>query len=615
MGPTGGGGSLSRKHGVICLAAAVLALASCSGGGGRRLAARLPTPANPPAELPPRSLEHIVRPGQPDPPDAIDVLIAQAEERYATGLADYRAGNFDQARVEFDGALGLLFESNLDVQSDQRLKNEFDKLVEDIHSLEVVAVERGDALSEQRYEPAPIESFAGLTFPVDPKISRRVEEELKTVRSDLPLVSNDVVNGVIAYLQSQGSGYVKTVLKRIGQYQPLFAEALRQQGLPQDLVYLAAAESAFNPFALSRAGAKGIWQLMLSRAIEYGLKKDRWVDEREDPAKSTRVAVRHLKDLYGTFGDWYLAMAAYNCGPGAVQKAIEKTGYADFWTLHRLRALPVDTENYVPVIVAMAIIAKDPQAYGFEVEPDAPIATDEVSVGAPTDLRLIAQLIDRPVEELIRLNPGLLRWTTPANDPEYVLRLPKGTGPAFEEAIAAIPPEKRIWWRAHKIEEGETLASVARKFRVTPVALASANSFEPGTPLTEGARLVLPMAPGSESSLARVRERGPRRPIRYKVKPGDTLDRIADRFDVTPYQIRKWNKLSGSQVQAGRSLKIYVAAGASAAPRKSRARRAGSAASSSRSRKKASPAKDTSSAMAHPPSKPKPSQPASQAAR
>jgi membrane-bound lytic murein transglycosylase D len=565
--------------------------------------------------LPLRSTRPPARPPQPDLPDATDTLISRAEEQYAAGLAEYHAGNFDKARVAFDRALGVLLESNLDIAGEERLKDEFDKLVENIHSLEVVALEHGDALAEQRYEPAPIESFAGLTFPIDPKISERVEEEMKTVRSDLPLVSNDIVNGVIAYLQGRGSGFVKTVLRRIGQYQPLFSEALRKEGLPQDLVYLAAAESGFNPFALSRAGAKGIWQLMLSRAIEYGLRKNRWVDEREDPVKSTYAAVRHLKDLYQMFGDWYLAMAAYNCGPVAVQKAIEKTGYADFWTLHRLRALPVDTENYVPVIIATALIAKDPGAYGFDIEPDPPLETDQVVVDAPTDLRLIGQLIDHPVEELIRLNPGLLRWTTPANDPEYVLRLPKGTGPAFQEAIALIPPDKRVWWRAHRVADGDTLGSIARKFRITTVALAKANQLEADESLTLGTRLVLPMAPGSESSLARVRERGPRRAVRYKVKSGDTLDRIADRFDVTPYQIRRWNKLSSSRIVAGKSLKIYVAASAGGRVRKARARRSGSSASTSRAKKKAPPSKTTANAMARSPSSPKPSKLASAAAR
>ncbi len=506
----------------------------------------------------------------------------------------------DQARVEFDRAVGIMLESKLDLKGDERLKAAFGKLVEDIHNLEVAAVEPAGAPNENHYDAAPIDSFTGLTFPVDPKVSQRVQDELKTVHSDLPLVSNEIVDGVITHLQGRGSGFIKSGLRRIGQYRQVYEDALRREGLPQDLVYLAAAESAFNPFALSRAGAKGIWQLMLSRGEQYGLKKDRWVDEREDPVKATDAAVRHLKDLYQIFGDWYLVMAAYNSGPVTIQKAIERTGYADFWMLHKLRALPTETENHVPIILAIAIIAKDPQAYGIDVEPDPPVETDDVVVGTPVDLRLVAQLIDRPVEEIIRLNPGLLRWTTPANDPEYVLHLPKGTEPAFTAALEAFPADKRIWWRAHTVENGDTLASVARKFKVTTVALARANSLEPRTSLDPGSRLVLPLAPGDEASLARVRDRGPRRPMRYKIKSGDTLERIADRFDVTPYQIRRWNKLSNTSLVAGRTLKIYVSSGGSGGPRRSRARRSRTAPRTSQIRKSSPPARTRPSAKAAP---------------
>ncbi len=525
-------------------------------------------------------------------------MISQAEARYAAGLKDFRAGATEQARAEFDAALAILLESKLDLERDGRLRTAFQRLVEDIHSLEVASVERSDALSEKPYEAAPIESFAGLTFPVDPKVSQTVRDELKTVHSDLPLVSNEIVEGVITHFQGRGAGFVKSGMRRIGQYRHVYEEALRREGLPQDLIYLAQAESAFNPFALSRAGAKGIWQLMLGRAVQYGLKKDRWVDEREDPVKATDAAVRHLKELYQMFGDWYLVMAAYNSGPVTIQKAIEKTGYADFWTLHRLRALPTETENHVPIILALAIIAKDPAAYGFDVAPDPSVETDNVVLGTPVDLRLVAQLIDRPVEEIIRLNPGLLRWTTPANDPEYALRLPKDTSAVFMEAIAAFPPDKRIWWRAHTVENGDTLAGVARKFRVTTVALAKANNLEPRTPLDAGSRLVVPVAPGDENSLARVRDRGPRRPIRYKVRPGDTLERIADRFDVTPYQIRRWNRLSGTRITAGKSLKIYVGSGGGGGPRRSRAKRSRRATSAGQTRKNPSPAKAAASARA-----------------
>ena len=523
-------------------------------------------------------------------PDAQDLLIAQAESLYAAALADYHSGSMAKAKEEFDRALGLLLESKLGVRGDDRLSAEFDKLVEDIYGVEVSALERGDTLGEHKYEPAPIESFAGLTFPVDPNVKQRVQQEIQSVRYDFPLVSNDYVDGVITYFQNRGHGYIARVLKRCGIYQQMISEELRKAGLPQELIYLAAAESAFNPFALSHAGAKGIWQLVLGRAIEYGLRKDRWVDEREDPVKSTQAAVRHLNDLYQMFGDWYLAMAAYDSGPVTVQRAIEKTGYADYWMLRKLHALPRETENYVPIFLATALIAKSPQSYGFDVQPDPAFQSDQVVVGVPTDLRLVAQLIDHPVEELIQLNPSLLRWTTPANDPDFVLNLPPVTKETYERSIASILPRDRIWWRAHKVEEGEMLSAIARKFHISTVALAQANQVSRDTPLEAGTRLYLPFSPGTESSLARVHERAFRRAVRYRVRPGDTLELIADRFDVTPYQIRRWNHLTSSKLVAGKSLRVYMAVGGGGGSRRAQGRRHGTPARKSLAKKTTLPA-------------------------
>ncbi len=567
---------LGRSRLLVYLSAA-LALGSCGPAEKRKAVVQVPPqPAIAPETLPLRSYEPLLRSPYIPGPDEIDLLIAQADSLYSAGTDDYRAGNLEKAKDEFDQALALLLGSKFDIESNDRLRTEFEGLVEDIHGLELAALERGDALTGHNYEPAPIESFAGLTFPVDPKVKQQVQREVRSVRSDLPLVSNDYVAGVITYFQNRGQGFIHNILKRAGTFQPIISEEFSKEGLPQDLMYLAAGESAFNPFAISRAGAKGIWQFMLGTALLNGLKKDRWVDEREDPVKSTRAAARHLKNLYKTFGDWYLAMAAYDSGPLTVQRAIEKTGYADFWALRKLHALPRETENYVPIILATALIAKDPKAYGFDVQPDPPLASDDVVVSGPTDLRLVAQLIDRPVEELIRLNPSLLRWTTPANDHQFVLRLPAGTKETYEQAIASIPPDKRVWWRAHKVEEGETVVGISRKFRISPVALAQANQIKREARLEQGVRLVLPLAPGNESSLARVRERGPRRLYRYRVRPGETLEMIADRFDVTPYQIRRWNNLKTSRLVAGNTLRLYVVGGGGGGSRR-HARRQGTA--------------------------------------
>ena len=535
----------------------------------------------------------------PLPKDQVEQIIEQAETLFGSGMEDYRAGDLDKARGKFDQAVAVLLESKLDINSDPRLSAEFDRLVENIYGVEVAAAEHGEIQSQRQYEPAPIESFADLTFPVDPNVKERVQEEVRSVHSDLPLVTNDLVDGVITYFQGRGRGFIEKILKRRVLYEKTISGELQKQGLPQELIYLAAGESGFNPFAVSRKRAVGIWQFILGTGALYGLKKDRWVDEREDPVKSTQAAAHHLKDLYQTFGDWYLAMAAYDSGPVTVQRAIARTGYADFWKLRELHALPRETENYVPIFIATALIAKDPKAYGFDTATGDLPGPDRVAVSVPTDLRLVAELIGHPVDDLIQLNPSLLRWTTPANNPEFVLYLPPGTKDIYDKAIASVPAEKRIWWRTHRVEGGETLASVASKYRLSASSLAKANEMDRDTELEEGSRLLLPLPPGSEESLVRVRERGVRRLRYYKVRPGDTLDLIADKFDVSAFQIRQWNHLKSSKLAAGNTLRVYALGGS--APLR---RRAGRRTSSSP--KKVTPTKFSTKTKASAGAKPSP---------
>jgi membrane-bound lytic murein transglycosylase D len=494
----------------------------------------------------------------PQNPDPVNDLLDRVDKVYKAGVNDYSAGKLDQAKTEFDQAVSLLLESKFDIQSDDRLSSEFNRLVENIYSMELGAVENGNTLSSHRYEPAPIQAFAGLTFPVDPNVRERAQQEVAVIQSDLPLVSNDLVSGALTYLQNHARHYVQTVLDRRAYYGPMIEETLRQEGLPQDLIYLAAGESAFNPFAVSTKGAKGIWQFMPETGELYGLHRNRWVDEREDPVKSTRAAARHLKDLYHTFGDWFLAMAAYDWNPAGVQKAIQKTGYADYWKLRELHALPSETENYVPIFVAVALIAKDPQAYGFQATTAAQTQLDQVQVSEPTDLRLVAGLIDHPVDELVRLNPGMLGWVTPPGESSFTLTLPAGTKDQFEEAITAVPASKREWWRAYRLEASDSLAGVASRFHTSLAALRAANQLLNDDPPQPGTHLLVPLGPTSESSLLRVHERSVLKARLYRVKPGDTLELVADRFDVTPYQIRHWNHMSGSALTAGRSLTVFV---------------------------------------------------------
>jgi len=307
---------------------------------------------------------------------------------------------------------------------------------------------------------------------------------------------------------------------------------------------------------LSRAGARGMWQFMAGRASGYGLQRNWWLDDRQDPEKSTRAAAHHLKDLYNQFGDWYLAMAAYNSGPGTVQSAVQRTGYADFWQLYRRGVLPKETRNYVPIIVAVTIMAKNPAQYGLDhLAPEPPLKADRVEINYPVDLRLVAECVDTSVATLQELNPSLLRLTTP-KDGTFSLALPAGTADKFQQSIAAIPKDMRVWWRYHKVNRGESLAEVARQYRTTSTAIAQVNNLRDND-LEADAKLIIPVTPGRRISSSEEEVAYSKRPTSYKVRKGDTVLSIADDFSVPAGKIRKWNHLHGNQVRAGRTLRIY----------------------------------------------------------
>lgn len=487
-------------------------------------------------------------------PGGIPYLIDKVREKFASGEANYKAGHLAAARREFDDAVDWMLESGYDPNSDPKLSELFHQVTDTIYSYELQAFRAGDGFSEAPAVPAPIDEVAELTFPVDPKLRERAEADAKNLSHDLPLTVNDVVASYVNFFQTpRGRAIVESGLRRKGRYSEMISRILREEGVPQDLIYLAQAESAFQPLALSRAGARGIWQFVQWRGNEYGLKRSWWVDERMDPEKATRAAAQHLRDLYGLFGDWYLAIAAYNCGPGNVQKGIERTGYADFWELYKRNVLPRETKNYVPIILALTLIAKDAAHYGISADPDAPVATDIVQPGRAIDLRLVAETIDVDVDTLRALNPSLLRMATP-DDPGFALHLPAGTASRFSAEIADIPPDKWVSWRRHRVEAGETLTAIAKKYRVTPAAVAAANDLEPNSALAPGEKLIIPSARPVEETKSRL--------VRYRVRKGDTLGGIADQFSVTGEEIRKWNGLKTAKVSRGMVLRIYTVGGA-----------------------------------------------------
>jgi len=357
---------------------------------------------------------------------------------------------------------------------------------------------------------------------------------------------NDVVVSYLNFFQTpRGRAIVENGLRRKGRYEEMIARVLREEGVPQDLMYLAQAESAFQPTAVSRAGARGLWQFMPFRGEEYDLDRTYWVDERSDPEKATRAAARHMRDLYDMFGDWYLVMAAYNSGPMNVVKAIERTGYADFWELQRRHALPKQTQNYVPIIIALALVAKDPGLYGVQIAPEKPAPVDIVHPSHSIDLHLVADATGADIDDLRQMNPELLRNVTP-NDPNFQLKLPAGDGEKLLNAINQVPEDKWTSWRLHTVEEGETLSEIARHYRVTVPAIELANHLEAHATVPAGFMLNVPTAPPTVHLL------------HYRVVRGDTLEGIAERFDVSVSELKRWNNIRGAKVPRGSRLRIYA---------------------------------------------------------
>jgi membrane-bound lytic murein transglycosylase D len=476
----------------------------------------------------------------------VQQLINQAEAAYRSGVDNYRAGHLDAARLDFDSAVDLMLTSGMDLKTDPQLSDEFDHLLNAVNSLEMAALKQGNGFSPV-LEAAPLDAANEVTFPANAALTAKVTAELKTTQSDFPLVVNDYVAGFISYFSNSAAGHAHLLrsLERAGKYKEMISKNLRDQGVPQDLIYLAVAESGFQPQALNaRSGAGGMWQFMPTGA--YGLMRNGWFDERFDPEKSSLAYAKYMKTLYNQFGDWYLAMAAYDWGPGNVQRAVMRTGYADFWELYRRNVLPGETKNYVPGIIAAIIMAKNPEQYGLDkIVPDAPVVSDTMTVDYAIDLRLVADVTNSSLQEIVALNPSLLRMTTP-RDTTFDLHIPPGMRDVFTERIKAIPEDKRSSWRFHVVRSGETLDGIASALHVRVNDIAVTNGLAAGDGLDADDELVIPVA-------SAVANAGPQR---YSVRRGDTLVTVADRFGVSVEELRRWNHLSSNAVKPGGSLAV-----------------------------------------------------------
>jgi membrane-bound lytic murein transglycosylase D len=475
-------------------------------------------------------------------------LIDSVEAAYHAGLNDYQQGHVESARANFDYAVDLLLKCKCDLKNDDALSEEFDHIVDAVNTLEMDALSKGATTAQQQAEPTPVEAAGNITTPANPNVAAKAEAELKTTQSDLPLVMNDYVAAYVDFFTNsqKGHGTIVASLERMGRYKDMIQQVLREEGVPQDLIYQAFAESGFRPQAVNpKSGAGGMWQFMPFGT--YGLGHTAWYDERFDPVKATHAYAREIKRMYDQLGDWYLAMAAYDWGPGNVQKAVQRTGYADFWELYRRNNLPQETKNYVPVFLAVTLMAKNPKQYGLEdIATDPPLATDTVKTDYGVDLRLVSDIVGAPVQEIEGLNPSLLRMSTPP-DEEFDLHLPAGTADVFQKDIAEIPVDKRRSWRFHTVEEGDTLESLARTWHVSASELAFVNQLTAKSDLDGVDSLIIPQAPVNDGAL---------RSTLYRPRRGDTLVTIADRFGVTVAQLRRWNNLGSAGIVPGHGLYV-----------------------------------------------------------
>ena len=556
---------------LVCLAAAALAASACGSNPKPQKTPAAPAVAAQPVEAP------------SPPPDPVTRLIATSQQHFQRGEQEMKLGHLEQARREFDRAVDVLLESPYGARTDSRMREHFDRLIDRINAHEVLALAQGDGFSETRTEPASIDEILAIaTFPdADPETEEAVRADMAAADYDVPIPQNPRVLAAVELLSGRLRDYVQESLVRGARYMPMIQSVFRAEGLPLDLAYIPVIESGFKMNALSKASAKGPWQFMRATAQDHGLKTDWYIDERSDPEKATLAAAKYLKTLHKMFnGDWHLVLAAYNGGLGRLQRAMARAGDEDFWSLASTpNYLPRETREYVPLILAAIIVAKNPAQYGLEPVEAEPIAYDKVAVPRAVDLRRVAEWTGTTITEIQSLNPELRRWTTPVKYPQYEVKVPAGTGEQLARRFTGAAPAEFGALNWYNVKPGETLASVARKLRVNRIDLAEANHLGVTSRLRPGQDLIIPRAPATllatrtdraaPATMASRSIGGPGAvptagrpapastgPVTYRVKRGDTLSSIARLFDTTVDKLKDLNQLRGSLITVGERLTV-----------------------------------------------------------
>lgn len=529
----------------------------------------------------------------------IQRVIDRSNIAFQAAEASFKDGNFDKARREYDRAVDTVLEAGIDVRSDSRLQQHYQNLVERIFQRQMtlmagtsaptvsdIAQNNGDnpqqpgdgtksqdkqssdrGFGQQVYEPSPLDNLTKLSLTED-ETKGATEDQVQTVvasaKLDFKFKPNALIQSFINYYLGRGRETMEQGLRRSGRFLEMAQKIFKEEGVPQDVAWLGQVESAWSPVARSWAAAVGLWQFIPDTGSRYGLRQDYYVDERSSFEKATRASARYLKWLADRYdGNWELAMAAYNSGEGRIDSAIARSGYADFWEIYSRGLIPQETRNYVPNILAVILIAKNPEKYGFSVKPEPSLKYDYVKVNNMVDLRLVSDATDTPYEMLLALNPDLKRGVTPPGV-DHLLRVPPGKGRALQTALQRIPPEKRSTWRMLTAQTSDSFDTISRKTGVSAAAIEQVNggAIKPGMkvviPSNGGVRNVV-LSNAKNSAAVASSSGGAVKMITYKVKRGETIGDIAGRYNISVRDITTLNRLGASaKLRAGQAIKIPI---------------------------------------------------------
>ena len=580
---------MHRRRQCLCLGIALLPLVAACGSSVRTQAVKVsPVTATAASAATPVTVGPELPPAAAPAEDPVVTLIAESQRRFAGGQRELELGHVEAARQEFNRSVNLLLDSPYGGRTEPRIREHFDRLVDRISTYELKALAQGDGFTEKRYEPALLDDLLALTTTVEPlaasALKDTVQLDLLTSRPDIPIPLNQRVLAYIELFQGRLHDFIEDGMRRGSKYLPMIQSVFRAEGLPLDLAYVPLIESAFKPNALSKASAKGVWQFMKGTALENGLRHNWYIDERSDPEKATVAAANYLKTLVNLFdGDWHLALASYNGGPGRLQKAIKRAGQNDFWELaNKPKVLPRETREYVPMILAAIVIARNPAQYGFEFEPEEQTPFETVMLPRPVDLRRIAEWSSTTIDEIQALNPELRRWTTPVKDTQYELKVPMGAGENIARQLDELADGELVSLKWYTVKRGQTLLSLAKALGVKKADLAEANDLRVTARLAPGQKLVVPReagvlmtgraerpVPTAESratvaqatELARPATPSGRIKATYQVRKGDTLASIARLYKTTVASLRTWNpRVPGDRLMAGQRLTVFAVA-------------------------------------------------------